>query len=154
MATTISNKYFYDIIEKYTNKGGTATQIWEGVLLHGDWILHSDCGKLKTIIIKEVYVNSWSSVMTSRMYKKMPAKYKKMLEDFENRSDDGYLEVDDLRQDQLEELRETYYQQLLDTDEEVLGDISSSSEIPMSNVKAHYEGIQFVNEDFFCSMND
>ena len=64
------------------------------------------------------------------------------------------MNVDELTQEQLEELRENYYYQLLDTDEEVLGDISSPSGVPMSNVKAHYEGIYFVNEDFFCSMND
>ena len=64
------------------------------------------------------------------------------------------MNVDELTQEQLEELREHYYYQLLDTDVEVLGDISSPSEIPMSNVKAHYEEVQFVNDDFFCSMED
>lgn len=60
--------------------------------------------------------------------------------------------VHELTPDELEELRESYFQQLLEMDEEVLGDYTMASEIPMSNVKAHYEGISFVDEDFFCNL--
>ena len=65
-----------------------------------------------------------------------------------------YFSVDECTQDELEELRDAYYDQLLTTDEEVLGDITCASEIPMSNVKAYYEGISFVDEDFFCNLKD
>ena len=36
--------------------------------------------KLKTAIIKEVYLNDYSSGATIRMYKKMPAKYARIVE--------------------------------------------------------------------------
>jgi len=62
------------------------------------------------------------------------------------------MHVTELRQEELEELREAYFQQLLDTDEEVLGDIVRADEIPMNNVIAHYEDVHFVEEDFFCNL--
>ena len=64
------------------------------------------------------------------------------------------MTVDELSQEQLEELRGNYFVQLQETDGEVLGDITDPSEIPMSNVIAHYEGNYFVNDDFFCSMDE
>lgn len=64
------------------------------------------------------------------------------------------MQVTELNQDQLEELRSNYFAQLQDTDKEILGDITQAEEIPISNVIAHYEGITFVNDDFFCSMED
>lgn len=63
------------------------------------------------------------------------------------------MDVSELNQEQLEELRESYFQQLLDTDEEVLGNITCSEQLPMDNVIAHYEGIYFVEDDFFCTMS-
>jgi len=60
--------------------------------------------------------------------------------------------VHELNTDELEELRDSYYYQLLDTDEEVLGDIECPQDIPMENVIAHYEGTYFVEEDFFCNL--
>lgn len=60
--------------------------------------------------------------------------------------------VHDLTTDELEELRDSYYYQLLETDKEVLGDIVSPDEIPMENVISHYEGTYFVEEDFFCNV--
>jgi len=60
---------------------------------------------------------------------------------------------DELTEDELNELRETYFHQLIDGgDEEVLGDYTSADEIPISNVIAHYEGTFFVDEDFFCNI--
>ena len=59
--------------------------------------------------------------------------------------------VHELNRNELEELRDSYYYQLLDTDEEVLGDIENPQGIPMDNVIAHYEGTYFVEEDFFCN---
>lgn len=60
--------------------------------------------------------------------------------------------VHELSQDELEELRESYFYQLLETDEEILGDIEYPHEIPMANIIAHYEHISFVEEDFFCNL--
>lgn len=60
--------------------------------------------------------------------------------------------VSELNQNELEELRGNYYHQLLDTDEEVLENISCEEDIPMSNIIAHYEEIFFEVEDFFCNL--
>lgn len=62
------------------------------------------------------------------------------------------MDVSELNEDQLEELRESYFQQLLETDSDVLEGIDSSEQIPMSNIIAHYEGIYFIEDDFFCTM--
>ena len=64
------------------------------------------------------------------------------------------MDVSELRQEELEELRAAYYEQLLEMDEEVLGDIDCAEDIDMSNVIAHYEGIYFVEEDFFCNIKN
>ena len=64
------------------------------------------------------------------------------------------MDVTELRQEELEELRAAYYEQLLEMDEEVLGDIDCAEGIDMSNVIAHYEGTYFVEEDFFCNIRD
>ena len=60
--------------------------------------------------------------------------------------------VTELNQQELEQLREAYFQQLLEMDYDVLGGITSADEISMSNVIAHYEGINFVKEDFWCNI--
>lgn len=65
------------------------------------------------------------------------------------------MSVDELAQEQLEELRDSYFHQLVDGgDEEVLDGIDRAEDIPMDNVKAHYEGVYFVEDDFFCSMGE
>ena len=61
------------------------------------------------------------------------------------------MDVSELNPEQLEELRESYFQQLLETDSDVLEGIDSSEQIPMNNIIAHYEGVYFVEEDFSCS---
>lgn len=66
------------LIEKYIKKGGFVTELKEGCLGYGITMLHGD--GLKISIIKEVYLNAWSSTHTLRMYNEMPLTYKKMLE--------------------------------------------------------------------------
>ena len=66
------------IIDKYISKNGEVTEIEEGVLGYGLLMLHGE--GLKTTIIKEVPLNSWSSAHTIRMYNKCPKKYAEMLE--------------------------------------------------------------------------
>ena len=77
------NHYSYqqvdNLIERYTNKGGEALQTSEGVLGSGDWLLYDFGGKLKFIVIREIYLNSWSSAHTVRMYNRIPKKYQKIL---------------------------------------------------------------------------
>jgi hypothetical protein len=61
------------------------------------------------------------------------------------------MSTDELNQNELEELRETYFNQLEETAPDVLEDITTASQIPMSNVKVHYQGVYFVKDDFFCN---
>jgi len=67
-----------NLINRYVERGGTMTTIREGTLGYGLTILHGD--GLKTAIVTEKPINSWSSAHTIRMYNKMPAKYQKMLD--------------------------------------------------------------------------
>tara|TARA_R100000808_G_C2118377_1_gene130311 strand:- start:800 stop:1036 length:237 start_codon:yes stop_codon:yes gene_type:complete len=67
------------LIDNYVNKHqGQVTKIYEGCLGLGKIMLHSAQNKC-TIIIKEVYLNSWTSAHTIRQYKKMPKKYKQYI---------------------------------------------------------------------------
>ena len=63
------------------------------------------------------------------------------------------MTVRELSTEQFAELKETYYYQLLDTGDkdEVLGENSVASDIPDEVVYAHYEGIDFGVDDFFCT---
>lgn len=66
--------------------------------------------------------------------------------------------VNELTQNELEELRSIWYSQHQDDGslEEVMGvkedEHVIEEEIPMSLVKAYYEGTYFVDEDFFCNI--
>lgn len=63
-----------NLINQYIDKGGQVVTIEEGVLGYGTLILY---GKdLKTSVVKEIYLNEWSSVHTIRSYNKTPNKYK------------------------------------------------------------------------------
>ena len=60
--------------------------------------------------------------------------------------------VHELNENELEELRHSYFFQLLETDQEVLGDIEFPRDIPMANVIEYYEATYFVDDDFFCNL--
>lgn len=60
--------------------------------------------------------------------------------------------VHELNEIELQELRDTYFYQLLDTDPDVLDDIDTPSELPMDAVIEHYDGTYFVEEDFICNL--
>lgn len=67
------------LIDLYISKGGFYLTIEEGVLGLGFSIL---CGNgLKTTIIKEKPLNSWSSTHTIRMYNKCPEKYQRLIDE-------------------------------------------------------------------------
>ena len=67
------------LINKYLKfEEAEIVQINEGCLGMGDWILTAK-GK-KTVIIKEVFINAWSSGQSIRMYNKTPKKYEKYLD--------------------------------------------------------------------------
>ena len=59
----------------------------------------------------------------------------------------------ELNSEELEELRDRYFHQLEEMDEEVLGDYTTAEEIPMSNIIEHYEGTFFVEDDFWCNQD-
>lgn len=63
------------LIDKYINEHkGECINIREGVLGLGTILLHSAKGK-KTIVINEIFINSWTSKHTIKMYNKPPKKY-------------------------------------------------------------------------------
>ena len=68
-----------DLIDRYVNEyNGECTTLEEGCLGLGAVLLHNAEGK-KSIIIKEVYLNDWSSTHTIRKYNKLPKKYKQLI---------------------------------------------------------------------------
>lgn len=68
------------LIQKYIEQGGEMLQMREGVLGCGDVLLYDPSGKLKTYVIREIYLNEWSSGQTVRAYNKMPKKYRAMID--------------------------------------------------------------------------
>ena len=68
-----------DLISKYVNElGGECLEIREGVLGLGTILLHGAKGK-KSILIKEVFVNSWVSTHIIRQFNKLPKKYSNLI---------------------------------------------------------------------------
>lgn len=60
------------------------------------------------------------------------------------------MNVRELTQEQLDQLKYDYYYQLHETDDDVLGDnILYPCDIPNDMIFEHYDGISFVEEDFF-----
>jgi hypothetical protein len=82
--TTYTLETCENYINKYVNEyGGDSTTLEEGSLGLGTVLLHGAEGK-KISVIKEVYLNAWSSGHTIRQYNNMPKKYEKLLEKVEN----------------------------------------------------------------------
>lgn len=75
-----------EIISLYNKKEGEVYIIDEGSLVYG-LVICTGYG-LKTAIIKEKYLNEWSSANTVRFYNKMPKKYEKILSDFLSREEE------------------------------------------------------------------
>lgn len=68
------------LAQKYYEKGGEVVEIEPGSLGYGLTIMHGE--GLKTAVIREVYINEWSSGHKVRIYNKMPEKYRIMLHDY------------------------------------------------------------------------
>jgi len=60
--------------------------------------------------------------------------------------------VNDLVAEEFAELKETYFWQLQETDIEKFNRISFSDDVPNSEIINYYDGVEFVNDDFFCNM--
>jgi hypothetical protein len=63
-----------------------------------------------------------------------------------------YRKVAELNDDELNELREYHYYSLEEIDKDVFDSYSCPEEIPMEEIKTHYEGTSFVTEDFWCNI--
>lgn len=84
MKNLYSCKAVAELIDDYINRGGEVVTIEEGVLGYGITLLYDtrEPMRLKFIVIKEVYLNAWSSAHTIRQYNKIPQKYEKMLDEY------------------------------------------------------------------------
>lgn len=65
------------LINAYIDKGGECVTLEEGVLGHGTLMLFGY--GLKCCVVKEVYINEWSSGHTVRYYNSMPKKYERLM---------------------------------------------------------------------------
>lgn len=72
-----TSKAVDQLINHYIEKGGEVTELEEGVLGHGHLLLHG--AGLKTTVVKEVYINEWSSGHKVRSYNETPKKYEKLI---------------------------------------------------------------------------
>lgn len=66
-----------ELLNRYLAKGGEVIEVEEGCLGYGTVICVGN--GLKTIVIKEVFINEWSSGHTIRKYNKLPKKYSEMI---------------------------------------------------------------------------
>lgn len=62
------------------------------------------------------------------------------------------MTVHELNKDQLEELRASYYYLIIDLEKESLKHINTPKEIPIKTIIDYYKEVDFVNDDFFCSV--
>lgn len=76
--TLYSNEAVQRVLSQYSELNGEIETIQEGSLGYGLIVCYGS--GLKTCIIREVYVNEWSSGHTIRFYDKMPKKYQKMID--------------------------------------------------------------------------
>ena len=60
--------------------------------------------------------------------------------------------VYELNKDEFEELRCSYFEQLKESEPDILEDIQSCEQIPDDVINEHYSGITFVDDDFFCNL--
>lgn len=86
MATIYSYSAVEDLLNRYSEnwRDFIAYTIPGGLI---DGMIITGRG-LKTAIIKEVYLNEWSSGATIRMYNRMPAKYARIIEMIEEADED------------------------------------------------------------------
>ena len=62
-----------------------------------------------------------------------------------------YRTVHELNEDELNELKDAYFDQLQYTED--ADTFESADDIPNEIIFDHYEDIGFVKEDFFCNTN-
>lgn len=62
-----------------------------------------------------------------------------------------YRTVRELTREELEELKERMFQDALDVCPELVEYMNDSSDITDHMVYSHYEGVLFVEDDFWCN---
>ena len=75
--STYTNEAVENLFERYIERDGEITEVIEGSLGYGTTICTAH--GCKSAVIQEVFVNSWSSTHTIRMYNKLPKKYINLL---------------------------------------------------------------------------
>lgn len=95
MATIYGYTAVENLLNRYSDSGKEfcAYTIPGGLI---DGMIITGAG-LKTAIIKEVFLNEWSSGATIRLYKKIPAKYARIVEMIENSDEDNEQEQEHIR---------------------------------------------------------
>lgn len=71
------------LIARYVESGGNVLEMREGVLGRGDLLLYGP-ENLRTIVVREIALNEWSSAHTVRTYKNCPKKYQTMIDEMED----------------------------------------------------------------------
>lgn len=66
------------LMQVYIERGGEVIELVPGVLGYGLTVLQGE--GLKTCVVKEIYLNEWSSTHTLRFYNECPKKYAKAIE--------------------------------------------------------------------------
>lgn len=67
-----------ELAQYYIDNGGEVYELVEGTLGWGTTVMVRD--GWMSIVVREVYVNEWSSGHTVRRYRQLPNKYQTMLE--------------------------------------------------------------------------
>ena len=80
------------LADKYIARGGTVTKLRDSVLLEYGLAVFQAEGA-KSTVVKDQYLNSWSSAYTVRMYNKLPKKYEDMILVHELKMCDGEHET-------------------------------------------------------------
>lgn len=62
-----------------------------------------------------------------------------------------YRTVHELSRDEFLELKEALYYAFIETEDDILEEISCWEDIPDSIVINHYDSISFVDDDFWCN---
>lgn len=78
--TLYTQQTINNLINKYIEKGGAIYEI--AGCLQDNYILTAD--GYKTAIIKEKYINDWSSGQSITLYNKIPKKYQQVIDLLEN----------------------------------------------------------------------
>lgn len=92
MAQLYTYEAVNNLIDRYYQKDAVNTCVYTltGCLVDNHIIVAPNC---KAAVIKEVYLNEWSSANSITMYNKLPKKYERVIELLENDEEDKALKL-------------------------------------------------------------